>query len=352
MQSTMLTQYGQTVESGIWEYRENVILPALLARFTDAQVSLYAAMSEAVENGTNRFFAYSVTDEEFDAVLQTYRLSNPLSALAEFTFVPEEGVVEVDYVLSEEAHLAAIENWHELVERIVTHALVQGNEVQTAAQLYQYLTETLDFPPEADAEATDAAAEWLPEAGSENAVFYPSAYYALSENIVSENDAASIYAYLLMQVGVECMLIQEAPQAANADAELAETEPSEPHIWAVFALNDQWNHRLRPNRATCRRKRKCLRRRKHPCRRKRSSLRPRREWRIKTRMTCPPTRRRRLNLSSAITMSVGRAWFRATKRAWAFPCCFRATMGRPFSITMEKPSRWQARAVVRRAYPW
>ena len=199
-------------------------------------------MSEAVENGTNRFFAYSVTDEEFDAVLQTYRLSNPLSALAEFTFVPEEGVVEVDYVLSEEAHLAAIENWHELVERIVTHALVQGNEVQTAAQLYQYLTETLDFPPEADAEATDAAAEWLPEAGSENAVFYPSAYYALSENIVSENDAASIYAYLLMQVGVECMLIQEAPQAANADAELAETEPSEPHIWAVFALNDQWSH--------------------------------------------------------------------------------------------------------------
>lgn len=242
VQSTMLTQYGQTVESGIWEYRENVILPALLARFTDAQVSLYAAMSEAVENGTNRFFAYSVTDEEFDAVLQTYRLSNPLSALAEFTFVPEEGVVEVDYVLSEEAHLAAIENWHELVERIVTHALVQGNEVQTAAQLYQYLTETLDFPPEADAEATDAAAEWLPEAGSENAVFYPSAYYALSENIVSENDAASIYAYLLMQVGVECMLIQEAPQAANADAELAETEPSEPHIWAVFALNDQWSH--------------------------------------------------------------------------------------------------------------
>lgn len=242
VQSTMLTQYGQTVESGIWEYRENVILPALLARFTDAQVSLYAAMSEAVENGTNRFFAYSVTDEEFDAVLQTYRLSNPLSALAEFTFVPEEGVVEVDYVLSEEAHLAAIENWHELVERIVTHALVQGNEVQTAAQLYQYLTETLDFPPEADAEATDAAAEWLPEAGSENAVFYPSAYYALSENIVSENDAASIYAYLLMQVGVECMLIQEAPQAANADAELAETEPSEPHIWAVFALSDQWSH--------------------------------------------------------------------------------------------------------------
>lgn len=226
-QSALIESYGEAVTSGVWEYQNTVIQPALLAQLTDAQVKLYAAMSEAVETGTNRFFAYAVTNEEFEAVEQVYQLCNPLSCLAEFSLVPEEGMVEVEYLLSEEDHLTAISNWQDQISMIVNACLVQGAACQTAAQLYQTLTTRWTFPEEtADGEP------WQPEEAQPLSALYPSAFYAMMENIASVNDAAQAYAYLLMQVGTECILVQQTTE-----------DPEQPaHLWVVQNIDEQWGH--------------------------------------------------------------------------------------------------------------
>lgn len=223
-QSALIDSYGEAVSSGVWAYQTTVIQPALLAQLTDAQVKLYTALSEAVEAGTNRFFAYAVTDEEFEAVVQVYQLCNPLSCLAEFTLVPEEGMVEVEYLLSEEDHLTAISNWQDQITMIVNACLVQRDARQTAAQLYQTLTSRWTFPEE-----TEDGEPWQPEDTQPNSALYPSAFYAMMEGIASENDAAQAYAYLLMQVGSECMLVQQAAE-----------DPAQPaHLWVVQNIDEQ-----------------------------------------------------------------------------------------------------------------
>lgn len=232
-QSALLSQYGEAVRSGEWQYRETIILPALLTQFTDGQINLYKAISESVEKGANRFFAYAVTDEEFEAAIEAYRQSNPLSALADFSFIPEEGMVEVDYQLSEEAHLAAIESWRDQITRIMNYCLAQGDARQTASQLYRHLTTNLSLPPEDE----NASAPWQPEADCPNAAFYPSAYFALMEGFVSDRDAAQAYAYLLMQAGIECMILQESlPQSGD------EILPDALHAWVALGVDGQWCH--------------------------------------------------------------------------------------------------------------
>ena len=236
-QTAVLNQYGSIGEEA-WEYRDVIIIPALLAQFSDEQVSLYSDMSRAVEQGMNRFFGYGVSIEEFKAVYECYRLCNPLSALAEMEFVPDEGMVEVDYLLSEEAHLEAIENWKVRIAEIVNYCVIQGDAELSAARLYQYLAQTLFIP----------SAEWIPAEDDPMAAFWPSAYGAMMSNCTSVNDAAKVYAYLLMQTGLECMLVQEAPAAvvpeeeAPEKAESTEAEETVPHIWTVLWQGELYTH--------------------------------------------------------------------------------------------------------------
>lgn len=233
-QSAVLAPYGEAAQSGTWEYRSAVLLPQLAARFTDAQANLYAAMAQAVEAGSNRFFSYAVTDEEYAEVVEAYRLSDPLAALAEFSLVPEEGMIEVEYLLSEDAHLATVERWRDQISMILRYALVPGDAGQTAAQLYRHLVSSFEPAPEGQ-----DGAQWQPDAAQMDAALYPGACYALMQNIACENDAACAYAYLLMQAGVECMLVRQTP--AQTDAEPAESGGSA-HAWVVFSIDGQWFH--------------------------------------------------------------------------------------------------------------
>ena len=223
VQSAVLAQYENAVETGEWYYRDVVILPALLAELTDAQVNLYTEMSRALEEGRNRFFGYAVTPEEFEQVYEIYRMSNPLSALAEMTFAMDEGMVEANYALSEDAHLDAVDNWRVQVERIVNYCLIQGDPEITAARLYQHLAQTLVIP----------ATEWMPAADDPMQEFWPGPYYALMNGRAAQNDAAKVYAYLLMQAGMECMLVREVP---------AETEISPAHLWTVLWQGQVYTH--------------------------------------------------------------------------------------------------------------
>ncbi len=269
-QGSMVSYYGEAIESGKWVYQENVILPELLASFNDAQVDLYKNMSEAVEHGSNSFFGAMATQLEFDEVEACYRQSNPLSVLvSEFVYHPEQSRVEVTFKLAEDDHLKAIDEWHAQIERIVTYCLIQGDVEITAARLYQYLTTyftaavTGAAVPE-NTEATDsettgetAAAEEAAEAADLYAVFAPSPFYALMKNKVSANDTAHAYAYLLMQMGIECMLVCEAlPTAAEQTAEPeTATEPEQAteaeaeaeaetvrHEWVVLWIGSAYYH--------------------------------------------------------------------------------------------------------------
>lgn len=213
VQSDAVSYYGETVASGQWAYRENVIAPALLAALSDAQVEAYRALSEAVEKGENSCFNHLISEEEFAEVEARYRWCNPLAALVqELDNQIDAGKIEIQYALAEEEHLRAIDEWHAQIERIVHYCLIQGDAEITAARLYQYLTATLQTE--------------IPEASE------PSAYSALMWNWARGSDAAQAYAYLLMQVGMECMPVREA---AGEDA--AETRE-----WLILKIGDAYYH--------------------------------------------------------------------------------------------------------------
>ena len=227
-QSGAVAYYGQAIASGEWVYQRNVIYPALLAELSDAQVAVYAAMSEAVENGDNRCFAQAIDPDDFDAVEACYRLSNPLSALvAAFDYRIADGVADVEYALPEEENMRAIDEWRAQIERIVNYCLIQGDTEITAARLYQYV-----------ASCMQAA---LPDPESEDdpyAAFYPGAFYALMQNRVAANDASVAYAYLLMQTGVECNPVREAMDAAIIED--ADAQP--PHQWLIVWTGSAYSH--------------------------------------------------------------------------------------------------------------
>ncbi len=278
-QNSVVSYYGEAIESGKWTYQENVILPELLASFSDAQVELYKNMSEAVERGSNSFFGGMTTQLEFDEVEACYRLSNPLSVLvSEFDYRPEESRAQVTYKLAEDDHLKAIDEWHAQIERIVNYCLIQGDVEITAARLYQYLTSYFtaaaagsETPELAETPAPEASAAPDGEASGETvdsgeitetvdlyAAFAPSPFYALMKNSVSANDAARAYAYLLMQAGIECMLVQEAlPAAAEQTSEPEttvepeqtpeaaadqEAESAQRHEWIVLWIASAYYH--------------------------------------------------------------------------------------------------------------
>ena len=227
-QSGAVAYYGQAIASGEWVYQRNVIYPALLAELTDAQVAVYAAMSEAVENGDNSFFAQAIDPDDFDAVEACYRLSNPLSVLVTaFDYRIADGVADVEYALPEEEHMRAIDEWRAQIERIVNYCLIQGDTEITAARLYQYVTSCMQ------AASPDPESEDDPYAA-----FYPGAFYALMQNGVAANDASAAYAYLLMQTGVECIPVREAMDAEimeDADAQLR-------HQWLIVWTGSAYSH--------------------------------------------------------------------------------------------------------------
>ena len=257
-QNSVVSYYGEAIESGKWTYQENVILPELLASFSDAQVELYKNMSEAVERGSNSFFGGMTTQLEFDEVEACYRLSNPLSVLvSEFDYRPEESRAQVTYKLAEDDHLKAIDEWHAQIERIVNYCLIQGDVEITAARLYQYLTtyfaaaSAAEAPEAAETPAPEATEAPNGEASGETvdsgetaesvdlyAAFAPSPFYALMKNSVSANDAARAYAYLLMQTGIECMLVQETLPAAAEQTSEPETT-AEPEQTSEAAVDQE-----------------------------------------------------------------------------------------------------------------
>lgn len=271
-QSSVVSYYGEAIESGKWVYQENVILPALLASFSDAQVTLYKNMSEAVEHGSNSFFGAMATQLEFDEVEACYRQSNPLSVLvSEFVYHPEQSRVEVIYRLAEDDHLKAIDEWHAQIERIVTYCLIQGNVEITAARLYQYLTTYFTaaaaeaaVPEGTEATASEATDETTDADEADQtedvyAALAPSPFYALMKNSVSANDTARAYAYLLMQTGIECMLVREAlpadaeqtsaPEAATEPEQATEVDVQEEaegetprHEWVVLWIASAYYH--------------------------------------------------------------------------------------------------------------
>ena len=158
-----------------------------------------------------------------------YCLSNPLNVLVQMNFIPAEGMVEAEFILSEDAHLAAIENWRDQLARIVNYCMLQGDAELSAARLYQNMAQILSVPGE----------DWLPAEDDPMAAFWPSAYYAIMNNRVSGNDAAKLYAYLLMQLGLESMYVQ----AAFADEEDAErTGTADAHMWIVFWQGQFFTH--------------------------------------------------------------------------------------------------------------
>ena len=268
-QNSVVSYYGEAIESGKWTYQENVILPELLASFSDAQVELYKNMSEAVENGANSFFGGMTTQLEFDEVEACYRLSNPLSVLvSQFDYRPEESRAQIAYKLAEDDHLKAIDEWHAQIERIVNYCLIQGDVEITAARLYQYLTTYLTAASAVEAaetpapEATEApngeASGETAESVDLYAAFAPSPFYALMKNSVSANDAARAYAYLLMQTGIECMLVQEAlpaaaeqtpepettaaPEQTPEAAAEQEAQSAQRHEWIVLWIASAYYH--------------------------------------------------------------------------------------------------------------
>lgn len=258
-QNSVVSYYGEAIESGKWTYQENVIQPELLASFSDAQVELYKNMSEAVERGSNSFFGGMTTQLEFDEVEACYRLSNPLSVLvSEFDYRPEESRAQVTYKLAEDDHLKAIDEWHAQIERIVNYCLIQGDVEITAARLYQYLTtyfaaaSAAEAPEAAETPAPEATEAPNGEASGETvdsgetaesvdlyAAFAPSPFYALMKNSVSANDAARAYAYLLMQTGIECMLVQEALPAAAAEQTSEPETTAEPEQTSEAAVDQE-----------------------------------------------------------------------------------------------------------------
>ena len=190
----------------------------------------YRALSEAVEKGENSFFGQLIDPDEFDVVEACYRLSNPLAALVTaFDYRSADGVVDVAYALPEEEHIRAIDDWHAQIERIVNYCLIQGDAEITAARLYQYLTSSMQAQ--------------MPDVGNADdlyAAFYPGALYALMQNCVAANDAANAYAYLLMQAGIECLPVREAPFEEAAASEEAAAQLR--HQWLIVRINGAYYH--------------------------------------------------------------------------------------------------------------
>lgn len=253
--------YGVVIDTGEWEYQKTVIPQILLDEFEKDQVRCYQNLSEAVEAGEEEFISDPLDKEAFDMVLACYRQSNPLGCLVEdVTWNEKDGTAVITYALTAKQHRTMIDEWQARTELIIDYCLETGDEEKTAANLYEYLTTNMKPYTTETGSVSEAEKEELYRK------FAPGPFYAMMAGEVSTNDAACVYEYLLMQVGIKGIPVQvnltkeaeisekdaetdtetniETDTETNIETDSEEESKNKPkyHQWVVLSVEDSWYH--------------------------------------------------------------------------------------------------------------